>query len=292
MNNSLKVITAFGLAVVLSITGCRKKEQTAEVDNETQSAVDNAIAEQEYMAVVPTTQSHAINTKGTGAQQRTMAACDTLSLMSGDTLWSAPNHVNPTYSMTISNAVCSQNMPDGRFRTGHIRVRLTGKIRDAGSMMIIKFFNYQAATISYSCDSMVVTTLSSNAAFTSFNVKLFNGVCQKGNNWTINYSFDRTITFYPKGNPTGTDPVTLIYGTASGKNRQGRKFDVVVPSSTPLVKLRSCEYISGGILNLTPESYATRTIDYGYSISPAPYNGCDEDASYTVNGNTVAFKLK
>jgi hypothetical protein len=290
MKNSIKVAIYF--MAFLCLAGCRKKEQAAEVDNETQSAVDNAIADQEYMAVVPATQSHAINTKGTGAQSRTAAVCDTLTLISGDTLWGGPNHVNPTYSMSISKAVCAQSMPDGRFRTGHIKVRLTGKIRNTGSQMIIKFYNYTAAAISYRCDSMIVTTLASGPLYTSFNVKLINGVCQNNNNWSISYSLDRTISFYPKGNPIGTDPVTMIYGTASGKNRQGRNFTVEIPQATPLIKYRSCEYISGGIQSLTPESYATRTIDYGYSISPAPYNGCDEDASYTVNGNTVAFKLK
>jgi hypothetical protein len=58
------------------------------------------------------------------------------------------------------------------------------------------------------------------------------------------------------------------------------------------VKHNSCEFISGGIMTLTPEGFETRTIDYGYSVSPNPANGCDEDASFNVNGNTIAFKLK
>jgi hypothetical protein len=244
------------------------------------------------MSIVPTVNSVAINTKGTGGQASKMASlpCDTLTLVKGDTLWGTPNHIDPTYTMSISNNACDLIMPDGRFRTGHLSVRLTGKIRTPGSKMIIKMIDYRAALVSYKCDSMVVTTLESPSNYNKFNVKLVNGVCQNAN-WTIKYALDRTITFYPNGNGTA-DPVTYIYGTSTGNNRQGRDFSVSIPEISPLVKYESCQYISSGIMDLTPSGFAKRTIDFGYSISPAVYGGCDEDASFTVNGNTVAFKLK
>lgn len=275
----------------LLFAACNKKE-TVEVDNETQSAVDNAIADQEYMAVMPTVQSHAINTKGTGAQgSKGYSRCDTLTLIAGDTLWGSPGHIDPTYTMNISNAACSMTMPDGRFRQGILWVHLTDPVRTVGSRMIIKMLNYRAGLVSYKCDSMVVTTVALSRDVQKFNIKLVNGVCQN-NNWTITYALDRDITFYPNGTGNNPDAVTHIAGTASGVNRQSRKFSVYIPAATPLVKYRSCEYISSGVMELTPEGYATRTIDYGYSISPAPSGGCDEDASFAVNGNTVAFKLK
>jgi len=295
MKNSLHVILSLSLAALITLPACHKNEKT-EVDNETQSAVDNAVADQEYMAIVPATNSHAINTKGVGAQGRVAAVCDTLTKMSGDTLWGlSPTHVDPTYSMSISNSACALTMPDGRFRTGYLLVRLTGKIKNPGSKMIIKLINYKANTISYSCDSMVVTTVASNTLFTSFNITMANGICQQQsplNPWTIKYSLNRAITVYPRGqNGTGST-VTYLYGTASNTNRTGRDFTVDIPQATPLVKMASCEFISSGVMSLTPKDFATRTIDFGYSISPAPYGGCDEDASFTVNGNTVAFKLK
>lgn len=281
--------SVLGISSTLIFTACNKKE-VVEVDNETQSAVDNAVAEQEYMSVAPTVQAHAINTKGTGAAKSANLACDSLTLIGGDTLWGAPNHIDPTYTLNVSNTACALTMPDSRFRTGYLSIRLTGRIRIAGSAMIIKMINYRAAIVSYKCDSMVVTTLASGANYTKFNVKLVNGVCQNPN-WTIKYKLDRTITSYPRGNGTA-DPVTYVYGTSSGVNRQNRAFTVAIPEISPLVKYKNCEYISSGILELTPEGFATRTIDYGYSISPAVYGGCDEDASFSINGNTVAFKLK
>ncbi len=295
MKNPLRIILGLSFTALVTFTGCHKNE-TTEVDNETQSAVDNAVADQEYMAIVPATNSHAINTKGTGAQNRTMALCDTLTQISGDTLWGLPGHISDaTYTMNISNAACARTLADGRFRTGSLWVRLTGRIRNAGSKMIIKLLNYKAGTVTYSCDSMVVTTVASNTLYTTFNITLTNGLCKGSifNPWTIKYSLNRTITVYPRGlNGSGTSAVTYIYGTASGTNRTGRDFTVDIPVGSPLVKIASCEYISSGVMSLTPKDFATRTIDFGYSIAPAPNGGCDEDASFTVNNNTVAFKLK
>lgn len=296
MKKSLNVILALVFSTTLFFVGCRKKE-TTEVDNETQSAVDNAVADQEYAAIVPAVNSHAIQTKGAGGE-RTMATCDSLTKISGDTLnfglpFNAANYNSfPTYTMNVSNSSCNLTMPDGKLRTGAIWIKLTDKIKKPGAMMIIKLLNYKTlGAITYSCDSIVVTTQASSSVtpkYNQFNIKLIGGVCQK-TNWTIKYSFDRTVKHYVNGDPsltaTPTDPVTYVWGTANGINREGRAFNISIPSSTPLVKRKSCEFVQKGLMELTPDGFKTRTVDFG--------NGtCDDDATFTVNGNTVAFKLK
>ena len=67
------------------------------------------------------------------------------------------------------------------------------------------------------------TTVTSTPLYTTFNVKLVNGICENGGR-AIKYSLDRTITNYFNGNPSGTEPYTSIFGTASGVNRSGRAF--------------------------------------------------------------------
>lgn len=284
MKKSLNILLSTSLIAAMFVVGCKKKE-TVEVDNETQSAVDNAVADQEYAAIVPTVNNHAINTKGTGASGRTFATCDSLVKISGDTLFGVGGHIDPTYTLNINSSTgCNLTMPDGKLRTGYLKVRLTDKIKNTNAKMIIKMLNYTASTINYSCDSIVVTTVASNTLYTTFNVKIINGVCQSSS-WTIKYNSDRTITHYVKGSPAGTDPVTMVYGTANGINRQSRAFTVDIPSSSPLVKHKACQYIDKGVLNLTPEGFKTRSVDFGTGT-------CDDDATFTVNGNTVAFKLK
>ncbi|MCC6369613.1 MAG: hypothetical protein IT236_01270 [Bacteroidia bacterium] len=284
MSKRVQLILILLSASSLIFNACKKKE-TITVDNETQSVVDNALADQEFMAVIPTTQQLTINTKGTGAQGRGVSAiCDTLTKISGDTLFGAQNHVDPTYTMNISNSSCLQVFPDGKLRTGALTIRLTNKLKTVGAKMIIKFNQYKTTNIQYTCDSMVVTTVASNSLFTTSNVKLINGVCQTSN-WLVKYNLDRTITNYFSGNPKGTEPYTSIYGTANGVNRAGTAFLVNIPAGSPLIKHRNCQYIDKGIMELTPDGFAARSVDYG--------NGnCDEDATFTVNGNTIAFKLK
>jgi len=287
MKKSINLILVAVFITTSCFVGCRKKE-TTEVDNETQSAVDNAVADQEYAAIVPAVNSHAINTKGTGHQDRIMAACDSLTKISGDTLFGQTGHIDPTYTMSVNNAGCNLTMPDGKARTGFIKVKLTGKIKNPGSKMIINLMNYKTnGAITYSCDSIIVTTLASSSVapvFSSFNIKLFGGVCQTSN-WVIKYKFDRTFKNYPKGKTNGGDPVVEVFGTSSGVNREGRAFTVNTPQSSQCIKHKSCEFIDKGIIELTPDGFKTRTIDFG--------NGtCDDNAVFTVNGSTVAFKLK
>jgi hypothetical protein len=47
MKNFFKFLFVLTFTLSLFFAGCRKK-QTVEVDNETQSSVDNAVADQEY----------------------------------------------------------------------------------------------------------------------------------------------------------------------------------------------------------------------------------------------------
>ena len=288
MKQTVKIVLVLSCIISLFLVGCHKKE-TVEVDNETQSSVDNAIADQEYMAIVPSVNAHAINTKGTGSHFRLLqSGCDTLIWLNRSTADTNLNSSNkyitpPKYELNLVNG-CSNSFTDGKARSGKWSILITGPLKLAGSQMILKLINHKASGISYSCDSMIVTTISSNSLSTAFNIKLINGVCSSLN-WTIKYSFDRTVTNYSKGNPVGSDPVAEVYGTASGINRVGKSFTVNIPQATPLVKHKACQYIDKGILELTPEGFKTRTVDFG--------NGtCDDDATFTVNGSTVAFKLK
>jgi len=305
MKKSLNIVLALLCSTTLFFVACKKKE-TTEVDNETQSAVDNAVADQEYAAIVPTTNSHAINTKGAGAERLSssaLAPCDTLKWLNRSTADTTANAVNnfkypvpPIYELDLSPTsytLCGQSFVDGKIRTGKWNIRITGPLRIAGSQMILKLQNHKtiesvpSRTITYSCDSIVVTTLASSSvapAFTKFNIKLIGGTCQTAA-WTIKYNFDRTFTNYAKGKTAGGDPVTEVFGTANGINREGRAFTVNIPQGSACIKHKSCQFIDKGTLELTPDGFKTRTVDFGNGL-------CDDNATFTVNGNTVAFKLK
>jgi hypothetical protein len=281
MINPTQIILVLTGICILGLTSCSKKE-IMEIDNESQSVVDNAIADQEFMALVPSVYQSALATKGTGAQNASFTpSCDSLAYVSGDTISFIPN---PVYSVDFSNTSCSLLAADGKKRSGKIQVRLTGKIKIPGSQMILKFTNYTASGISYSCDSLVMINKGSGTDNTSFNVQLVKGVC-KTDSFLIKYEFDRTVSYFPKGDPAGTDAVTYIFGQSSGTNRQGVDFSTNVAQETSLVKHKTCPYIDKGIMELTPKGFKQRKVDFGNGI-------CDDEATFTVNENTVAFRLK
>ncbi|PBQ34476.1 hypothetical protein CNR22_22740 [Sphingobacteriaceae bacterium] len=268
-----------GLCTVL-FTNCSKKENQ-EVDNETQSVVDYAIIDQEFLSIVPAIYQSLQATNGTGAATTpTVFTCDTLSYVSGDTSTFSPNVV---YSLNTSGTTCGMIMPDGKTRTGKLTIRLNGKVKK-DSKIIVKLVNYTSENISYTCDSLVLTTLEMNTSSPSFNVTLINGRCTSGTA-TIKYSFNRTFVIYPNGDSNADGAVIHVFGDAFGTNRQGTNFSTSVSQQESLLKHKTCRYIDKGLMELTPEGFKTRTIDFG--------NGtCDDEATFTVKENTVAFKLK
>jgi hypothetical protein len=263
---------------IVFIGSCKKN--TKEVDTETQSVVDNSICEQEFMQIQPTTNNLAIKTKGTSAQRLmgVTGGCDSLTFISGDTTFATTNH--PTYEYDYGT--CSLANVDGVIRSGKLWIRFLGRPNTMGSKTIIKLINYKVnGAITYSCDSIVVTTISNSVATKKWNVSIINGMCT-GTGWTIKYASNKDITITTNSTPALNDDVVSVTGTANGTNRDGRNFSVTI---TGITKPASCKYITSGTLEVTPQDFSKRTVDFGSG-------NCDDDATFTVNGQTIAFKLK
>ncbi len=283
----------FAVSCIVGFWSCQKT--TTAVDTETQSVVDNSICEQEFMQIQPTANARAINTKGTGAVAKmsgitgTLTPCDTLRKLSGDTSWNMIGHINPVYEYDLSS--CTNVNGDNIARTGKYNIRLTGPIKNVGSKMVILLQNYKVGTTTYACDSMRITTLGSVFTSTiagtiptsfSFKIEVFNAVCTGGTGWVIKYNSSKTVTINTQGTAAGSDDVMIVTGTSSGTNRNNLAFTVNVNQIT---KGANCKFITSGTLDITPAGFSLRTVDYG--------NGtCDDDATFTVNGQTVAFKMK
>lgn len=267
---------------IVFIGSCKKN--TKEVDTETQSVVDNSICEQEFMQIQPTTNNLAIKTKGTSAQRLAgvTGGCDSLTYLSGDTTTATGfNNTNPP-TFEYNYSTCSLANVDGVTRTGKLWIRFIGRPNTVGSKTIIKLINYKVNNaITYSCDSIVVTTISNSVATKKWNVQIVNGLCT-GTGWMIKYASNKDITLTTNSTPALNDDVVSVTGSANGTNRDGRNFTVTI---TGITKPANCKHITSGTLEVTPQDFSKRTVDFG--------NGnCDDDATFTVNGQTIAFKLK
>ncbi len=282
---------------------CKKENKNAEVDNELQSAIDNAIAEQEFMAVVPTVNNHTIKTKNAEGSFKTLALCDTLVKISGDLDWFTNPTISsgpPTFTLALNNPTCNP-MPElglARSRQGYLWIRLWKRLQDPSSgshNATIKMMNYKASfdpnkTITYECDSITITTISNNAnnGERLFRIVIFKGKC-KAAAWNTEYIADRYIKIETFKDNDRSNDIISIWGNSEGINRNGRKFTVSVDQNTPLKKHASCSFISFGVLKLTPEGLSDRSIDYSNGTNQ---DVCDDKATITINGITQTINIK
>jgi hypothetical protein len=82
--------------------------------------------------------------------------------------------------------------------------------------------------------------------------------------------------------PIVMDDVFEISGEASGTTYSNLNF--FIETTEPLRFERDCEWIVSGELQLTPEGYVTKTLNYGDG-------DCNNKASLTVNGVTIQITL-
>lgn len=258
-------------AAMLIFNSCKKEE----VDNETQSVVDNAVSEQEFMRISPTVNGRAINNPGVKKLIAGItAACPNVTI-TGDTSWTNPNDP-PTMTMNY-NPACTDPL-DGRTRSGEMICSFSKPFDSIGCVITVNFNNYYSNGNKYE-GTVKITRLAAN----SFNTKVIGGKCS-GSNWTVYYDCDRTLTMTSGFNtPTDdSDDVFTLSGSANGTNRNGKKYSVVITSD--LVKATSCKWIQSGEFQLTPDGLATRIVNYGSGA-------CDNKATFTVNGNTFEFTM-
>jgi hypothetical protein len=261
---------------IILLNSCKKK---TEVDNESQSVVDNALCEQQFMAIQPVVNEKGITENGI---KKMALSCETFSIISGDTTDAAPTDgvydLGPvTFQIDYGTIGCIGT--DGVYRTGKINVTTAKKWSKYNNLVTVDLVGFKANTISYS--GQIKITRSDSVTLT---VEVLNGVCSNGT-WNIEYAGSKTMKqiggFSTKS--IAADDDFSIVGSSSGKNRDGRNYTANITNA--IIKKASCKFITSGTLVLTPDGFKPRTVDFG--------NGaCDDDATYTVNDQTIAFKLK
>lgn len=292
--------SALLLALTLvTLNSCKKKQ---EVDSETQTVVDNAICEQQFVAIGPT-----VNEKGTGSpksQGFKVAACGVWSVLppSGTNTVvpsdTAYNNTTGAYTNTYGFASfeidygtggCAGS--DNVVRSGKIKVQSTHKWSVVDSLakapspiyyvaptVTVTLENYKADGITYS--GTIILKKTTTASSTTIKTTVTNGRCTNGS-WNIEYYCERNVTISTSnGVTTGS-----VWGTSGGKNREGRAFTTSISQSSPIIKKSNCKYISSGTIDISPDGFKTRTVDFG--------NGnCDNKATFTVSGQTIEFTMQ
>ncbi len=268
MNNLNKVFLTIAL-IVLIFNSCKKKE----IDNETQSITDNILCEQEFMRIIATINAKANNNQG--VKRLNTNACPKDSTI-GDTTW--VNTSNLPGILFDYGTGCTDDI-DGKLRSGKIEARFSKSFDSIGCVVTITLTNYVVSGLNYSG-----TVRYTKATQTSFNFEVTNGVCSK-TPWNIQWNSTRTVVWKSGFNTPvdETDDVIEITGTASGVNREGRTFEVVI--KTPLNKSISCKWLQSGSFEITPKDLNARTVDFGSGL-------CDNEGTYSIEGKTIRFVMQ
>lgn len=287
MKKSVIISSILIVSSIITLNSCKKK---TEVDNESQSVVDNAICEQQFMAIQPVVSEKGI--KESGIKRTTAFETWTILGAISNTAVTNPGPndtadvVAPfgeydngpvTFQLTYNTGFVGN---DGISRTGSLNITTLKRWSTFGNTVTIDLVNFVVnGSVTYSGQIRITRTNSLTVT-----CEVVNGHCTNGS-WNIDYSGTKTLTQTGGQNTPiiEADDVYEITGNSSGVNREGRAFTTNI--TNPLVKKSSCKYITSGSLDLTPDGFKTRTVDFGSGT-------CDDDATYTVNGQTINFKLK
>ena len=285
------------LSATLILSSCRKKKE--EEDNDTSSASENAYAEgivNDIAAIGDqagwNNTGNTLNTYRNGLDDQSVFLVSCVDSIVRDT-------TSSTKKITVyfGNRACQ----DGRVRAGAIRYSFTNgtHYRDSGVVITVTPINYVVEGYAVS-GSKTITNLGRINGNFRWNIVANVNILNPSNGGTINWSCNRTKELLNTSSVYNGPSLPInwanakigITGSASGTTSSGTSFNANV--QTQLVRDFTCApdplrphrhpFISG-VVDFTPGSKPTRTINYG--------NGaCDMNATVTVNGNTYNIVLR
>ncbi len=188
---------------------------------------------------------------------------------------SSPKVLTVDYGST--NCDCN----DGKRRRGKIITTYTGAYIMPGTVITHSTDNYYVNDIKID-GTKTVTNMGLNGSNQPyFNVQI-DGLVTLTSGTTVDYTSTRTRTWV-SGFSTlmyRLDDEYDITGTANAVYSSGGGYSA--NTTAPLRIKVGCGFPTQGIIDLTPVSKPTRTINYGNGV-------CDTQFTVTVNGNTYTF---
>ena len=262
----LKSMIAVAL-VGTTLWGCKKPE----VDSDTQSAKDNAIAEFVCEDALNIVDNDAKSTAG--INKMAPAPNNTSSFSCANTTIDTANR---TITWDFGTSGCTSN--DGRLRRGKIKAQFSDYYSTQSCVTTITFIDYYINT--NRLDGTIKVTTGNNV----LTVEIIDGVVTTSSGKTVKWSATVTRALYAENTATPTDNVYSITGGGTGVNINGVSYTTKITS--PLLIDLGCDYrLTQGTVEITPADKPTRTLDFGSG-------NCDTEATVTINGNVWKFNLE
>ena len=247
-------------------------------DTETNSAKDNALAEQTFTDVKSITDQAAEGGLQTFIPNLNDGILGSCASITHDTT------VNPrklTIDFGTTNCTCN----DGKERRGKILVSYTGRYRSTGTVINITFDNYYVNDnqVSNSSSKTITNNGRNSSNHLTYTIQVTGTIIKANNGGTISWTSTRSNEWIAgEGTPARNDDEYKITGYANGTTASGITFTIAIIK--PLYVKLSCKHIVEGTVDIIPSGKLKRTLDYGSG-------NCDDQATVTINGRVFTITL-
>lgn len=277
-NFIMKSIVILGL-LLISLNSCKRFETRSEREDNTESAIDGASAENSFNdAMNVADNAERENTSGfklSSSLESSLNLTGNCAIITKDTIAK-----KITIDFGTSNCLCN----DGKQRRGKIYVKYTGPYKQTSSVRNITFDNYFVNDNKLEGTKTITTVLGFNNSIPEWNIQVNGQVTMSNNQGIITWTSNRTRKMISgKDTPMWTDDVYTIEGTASGVSARGVNFSSSI--TTPLRKEIGCRWIVSGVIEHTPEDKPIRKINFGDGT-------CDDKAIVTVKNRDREINLR
>jgi hypothetical protein len=261
------------LALGLTFVGCQKDDDTSSDEEiSTTSSKNNEVADNLYSDI-----DNVVNITVPPLDEDETKS---MALKSGESC------AEITFVLSQDSSFVSQVTIDfgdgcdyqGRTRTGKIIISKTDKMRNVGAQTTITLEDYTVD--GYAVEGTKTNTTSAvdwQTLTATYNTEVRNGKITAPDGATFTWESDRTtIIAFLSGE-------IVIKGTASGVNQLGIAYTANITND--IILKRDCKYITQGTLEINPEGFETRTVDYGDGT-------CDNLATVSVGEFSVQFEMR
>jgi hypothetical protein len=277
--NCKSFVLPLGLLLLGATFFASCKRETVTFDGELYSALDNSFAESEFSAI-----RSMMDTEARADSNVFGKTGSTTGFYCPDAVITIANLTATGAEMTIDFG-SGTNCLDGRLRTGQLKGVFSGKWKDAGSSVVITPTNYTVSGYSLSFTETITYEGLNTDNDPYWTTVVANGVINHPTEGGTSWSCDRTTTWVEgAGDLDPANNVYTVFGTANGVSRQGVSYVVNVNAATALRVETGCQYITSGVLVLTPAQRTARNIDYGTGV-------CDNQATFSVGSYVQAITL-
>jgi hypothetical protein len=284
--NKLKIMNRmtfkFGIAVVIalfSLTSCSKSSNysltATSDDNSTAESLFDDVFEssmEEVMDMDAFTASRSLRALGRGdCGEVTDSIVD-----------STTHHVIRTIDFGTDG--CTYTRGDKEItKKGKIIIEKIGKRHEDGFSLNVNFDGFSVNDYAIE-GSKTVSNAVNDADQLVFTIAVTSTITNpEGNSMTWTSNRTRTLIEGYDTEDTLGDDVMQIEGSNAGTNFEGESFSSAI--TTPLIKSRACNYITEGVIEITPAGKSVRTIDYGVRTD------CDNLATVTVDEESKEIEI-